>query len=238
MRDNPDNDTLGNLVGREADHTSDPETPPQSEIARNPNHTNVKEATKRVGDVVREKERQSDHTARNERRSDHTAQKTHQSDHTAQSDHIARNLDPTNINEAIDKRVGDVEGENDSQLGDEDDEERISNVNMPTEQGQQRQPLGRSHRLTLPTWKTRENQLIAKERSEFPTTIDLIMLNLTNATEQLQAPQSISEILRRRNKDLWLELMHRELRALLRNKTWEYVRRSDVPAGHKVLTGR
>jgi hypothetical protein len=32
--------------------------------------------------------------------------------------------------------------------------------------------------------------------------------------------------------------MHRELRALLRNKTWEYIRRSDIPQGHKILTGR
>jgi hypothetical protein len=34
IKDNPDNDTLGNLVGREAGD-SDPETPPQSEVARN-----------------------------------------------------------------------------------------------------------------------------------------------------------------------------------------------------------
>jgi hypothetical protein len=121
-------------------------------------------------------------------------------------------------------------------LGDEDDEEDTSNVNLQTEQGQQRQPLRRPHRVTVPTWKVRENQLNAEELTESPTTIDLIALNLTNATEQ--APQSISEILRRRDKDLWLESMHRELRALLRNKTWEYVRRSDIPPGHKVLTGR
>jgi hypothetical protein len=38
--------------------------------------------------------------------------------------------DHTNINEAIDRRVGDVEEENDDQLSDEDDEERISNVNV------------------------------------------------------------------------------------------------------------
>jgi Reverse transcriptase (RNA-dependent DNA polymerase) len=92
--------------------------------------------------------------------------------------------------------------------------------------------------VTVPTWKVIENQLNAEELPESPAIIDLIMLNLTNAIEQLQAPQSISEILRRHDKDLWLESMHRELRALLQNKTWEYVRRLDVPPGHKILTGR
>jgi len=212
MRDNPDNDTLGNLVGREADNISDPETPPQSEIARIPDQTNIQETVcRRVDDVAGEKEDQSGR---------------------------ARNPDQTNIHETIYKRVDDVEGENDSQLDDEDDEEGTSNVNASTEQGQQRQPLRRPHRVTVPTWKVRENQLNAEELTESPPAIDLIMLNLTNATEQLQAPQSISEILRRRDKDLWLESMHRELRALLRNKSWEYVRRSDIPPGHKVLTGR
>ena len=65
----------------------------------------------------------------------------------------------------------------------------------------------------------RENQLNAEELTESPTTIDLIVLNLTNATEQLLAPQSYAEILRRRDKDLWLESIYRELRALLTNKT-------------------
>jgi hypothetical protein len=92
--------------------------------------------------------------------------------------------------------------------------------------------------VTIPIWKVKENELNAKELTESPTTVDLIMLNLTNTIEQLQAPQSISEILRRRDKDLWLESMYRELRALLRNKTWEYVRKLDIPPGHKVLTGR
>jgi hypothetical protein len=92
--------------------------------------------------------------------------------------------------------------------------------------------------VTVPTWKVKQNQLNAEEITESPTTVDLIMLNLTNATEQLQAPQSISEILKRKDKNLWLESMHRELRALLRNKTWEYIRRSDIPQGHKILTGR
>jgi hypothetical protein len=41
MRDNPDNDTLGNLVRTKANSISDPETTPQSEIARNPNQTNI-----------------------------------------------------------------------------------------------------------------------------------------------------------------------------------------------------
>jgi hypothetical protein len=183
MRGNPDHDTLGNLVGREAGNGSDPETPPQSEIARDPNQINIQKV--------------------------------------------------------IDKLVGDVEGEND-QSSDEDDEERTSdvNVNAQTEQGQQRQPRERPHRVTVPTWKVRQNQLNAEEITESPTTVDLIMLNLTNATEQLQAPQSISEILKRKDKNLWLESMHRELRALLRNKTWEYIRRSDIPQGHKILTGR
>ena len=78
MRDNPNNDTLGNLVGKEAGDDSDPETPPQSDVARDPDQTNIKEA-----------------------------------------------ID--------DKRVGDVEGENDDQLDSEDDEERTSNVQ--TKQG-------------------------------------------------------------------------------------------------------
>jgi hypothetical protein len=129
---------------------------------------------------------------------------------------------------------------NADQSSDEDDEERTSdvNVNAQTEQGQQRQPRERPHRVTVPTWKVKQNQLNAEEITESPTTVDLIMLNLTNATEQLQAPQSISEILKRKDKNLWLESMHRELRALLRNKTWEYIRRSDIPQGHKILTGR
>ena len=182
MRDNPDNNTLGNLVGTEADSISDPETPPQSEVARNP--------------------------------------------------------DQININKAINKLAGDVKGENDDQLGDEDDEEGTSNVNVQTEHGQQRQSLDRPHRMTVPTWKVRENQLNAEELTKSPITINLIMLNLINTTEQLQAPESISEIYRRRDKDLWLESIHRELRALLRNKTWEYIRRSDIPPGYKVLIGR
>jgi Reverse transcriptase (RNA-dependent DNA polymerase)/Integrase core domain len=185
MRDNPDHDTLGNLVGKEAGNDSDPETPPQSEIARNPDHID--------------------------------------------------------INKVIDELTGDVEGERDDQLSDDnyEEEEQTSDVNADqTEQGQEQGQPVRPRRVIIPSWKVRENQLDADELPESPTTIDLIMLNLTNATEQLQAPQSLSEILRRRDKDLWLESMYRELRALLRNKTWEYVRRSDVPPGHKILTGR
>ena len=185
MRDNPDHDTLGNLVGKEAGSDSDPETPPQSEIARNPDHID--------------------------------------------------------INKVIDELTGDVEGEKDDQLSDDnyEEEEQTSDVNADqTEQGQEQGQPVRPRRVIIPSWKVRENQLDADELPESPTTIDLIMLNLTNATEQLQAPQSISEILRRRDKDLWLESMHRELRALLRNKTWEYVRRSDIPPGRKILTGR
>jgi hypothetical protein len=72
MRDNPDNNILRNLVGKETDHTNDPETPPQSEVARNPNHTNI-------SDVARE----------------------NQSEHITQSDHIARNPDHTNIRKDV-----------------------------------------------------------------------------------------------------------------------------------------
>jgi hypothetical protein len=46
MRDNPDNNTLRNLVGKEADHINDPETPPQSEVARNLDHTNISDITR------------------------------------------------------------------------------------------------------------------------------------------------------------------------------------------------
>jgi hypothetical protein len=184
MRDNPDHDTLGNLVGEEAGNGSGPETPPQSEIARNP--------------------------------------------------------DQIDINKVIDKLTGDVEGEKDDQLSDDnyEEEEQPSDVNASDVNANQTEQGQRPRRVIIPTWKVAENQLDLEELPESPTTIDLIMLNLTNATEQLQAPQSISEILRRRDKDLWLESMHRELQALLRNKTWEYVRRSDVPPGHKILTGR
>ena len=44
--------------------------------------------------------------------------------------------DRTNINEAINRRVGDVKGENNDQLNDENDEEGTSNVNVQTKQGQ------------------------------------------------------------------------------------------------------
>jgi len=195
MRDNPDHDTLGNLIGKEAG-ASDPETPPQDEVAR-------------------------------------------------QTDQI-------DISKLVDKLTGDVEGEEDDHLDDDNYEgvEQASDVNAtgqsptgqsptgqsPTEQGQRQMP-GRPRRVIIPTWKVQKN-LDLEELPESPTTVDLIMLNLTNATEQLQAPQSLSEIFKRRDKDLWLESMHRELQALLRNKTWEYVRRSDIPPGHKILTGR
>ena len=94
--------------------------------------------------------------------------------------------------------------------------------------------------MTIPTRKVIENQLLAEELPESPPTLDLstLMLTLTNAIEQLQAPQSVAEILRRQDKQRWLDSMHRELRALLKNKTWEYVRRSDIPSGHKLLSGK
>jgi hypothetical protein len=58
MRDNPDNNMLGNLVGREADN-SDPETPSQNQVARDPDYINISEVIdNRVNDVVREN---SDH---------------------------------------------------------------------------------------------------------------------------------------------------------------------------------
>ena len=151
MRDNPDHDTLGNLVGKEAGSDSDPETPPQSEIARNPDHID--------------------------------------------------------INKVVDKLVGDVEGEEDDQLGDDNyEEEETSDVNADrtedglqrpssvedrTEDGLQRPSrvehgLQRPRRVIIPTWKVTENQLDPEELPEFPTTVDLIMLNLTNAIEQLK----------------------------------------------------
>ena len=59
MRDNPDNNTLGNLVGTEADSISDPETPPQSEVARNPDQINInKTINKLAGDIKRENDNQ------------------------------------------------------------------------------------------------------------------------------------------------------------------------------------
>jgi hypothetical protein len=73
--------------------------------------------------------------------------------------------------------------------------------------------------VTVLTWKVIENQSAIDELPESSTIVDLIILNLTNAVEQLQAPESFSEILRRHDKDLWLESMHRELRSLLQNKT-------------------
>ena len=189
MRNNPDHDTLGNLIGKEAG-AGDPQTPPQDEVAIPP--------------------------------------------------------EPVDISKLDDKLSGDVEGEEgdndeDDELNDDNYEgvEQASDVNA-TEQGQEQWPLPtRPRRVVVPTWKAELNQKYQLEDlSESPPTVDLIMLNLTNATEQLLAPQSYAEILRRRDKDLWLESMHRELRALLANKTWEYVRRSDVPPGHKILTGR
>jgi hypothetical protein len=61
MRGNPDHDTLGNLVGREAGNGSDPETPPQSEIARDPNQINIQKVIdKLVGDVEGENDQSSD----------------------------------------------------------------------------------------------------------------------------------------------------------------------------------
>ena len=92
--------------------------------------------------------------------------------------------------------------------------------------------------MTIPSWKVTENQLLAEELPESPLTLDLstLILTMTNVIEQLQAPQSIAEILKRQDKQRWLDSMHRELKALLKNKTWEYVRRSDIPPGHKVLS--
>jgi hypothetical protein len=52
MRDNPDNNTLGNLVRIEANSISDPEIPPQSEVARNPDQINInKTINKLAGDI-------------------------------------------------------------------------------------------------------------------------------------------------------------------------------------------
>src|SRR5213078_2337696 len=122
------------------------------------------------------------------------------------------NPDQININEVVDKLIGDVEGEKDDQPDDNYEEEITSDSNVPdsnvpnsnvqTGQGQQRQSLERPHRVIIPTWKVIENQLDADELPESTTTtVDLIMLNLTNAVEQLQAPQSYSQILKRQDKD-------------------------------------
>src|SRR5438045_3412057 len=139
IRDNPDHDALGNLVGKEAG-ASDPETPPQDEIAR-------------------------------------------------QNGQI-------DISKLIDKLSGDVEGEEDDYLNDDNYEgvEQASDVNA-TEQGQWQLPA-RPRRVIIPTWKVQKNLEQQEELSESPTTINLIMLNLTNATEQLLAPESLSEIFR------------------------------------------
>lgn len=134
MRDNPDNDTLRNLIGREANKASDPKIPPQSEIAQ-----------------------------------------------------VRRQID---INEVVDKLTSDAKGERDNQLSDDDYEET-------TRQSQQQHQLERPHferprRVTIPMWRVKQNQLDVEELPKSPTA-DLIALtlNLTNAVEQLQAPQSI-----------------------------------------------
>jgi hypothetical protein len=59
MRNNPDNNTLGNFVGREAGD-SDPETSSQSEVARNPDQINIRKAIddKRVGDIEKKNNNQ------------------------------------------------------------------------------------------------------------------------------------------------------------------------------------
>jgi len=151
MRDNPDHDTLGNLVGKEAG-AGDPQTPPQDEVAIPP--------------------------------------------------------EPVDISKLDDKLSGDVEGEEgdddeDDELNDDNYEgvEQASDVNA-TEQGQRQLPT-RPRRVVVPTWKAELNQKYQlKDLSESPPIINLIILNLTNAIEQLLAPQSYAEILRRRDKNL------------------------------------
>jgi hypothetical protein len=146
MRDNPDHDTLGNLVGREAGNGSSPETPPQSEIARNPDHID--------------------------------------------------------INKVIDKLVGDVEGEKDDQLSDDNYEEETSDVNAnQTEHGQQRQPLERPRRIIIPTWKVTENQLDPEELPESPANqinIQKVIDKLVGDVEREEDDQS--EIARNPNQ--------------------------------------
>jgi hypothetical protein len=54
MRNNPNNNTLGNLVEKEADNNN-PETSFQSQITRDSDYINISEAIdNRISDIVRE----------------------------------------------------------------------------------------------------------------------------------------------------------------------------------------
>jgi hypothetical protein len=230
MRDNPDNKSLGNLVGIEADERGNPETLPQNKIAQQIN-------------------RQVDKSKRSQKESEYTLQKYCLDDQIEEEETFGGALDKitdtVDINKVVDKLIGDVEGEIDDQMSNDNyregsnsaDHRETSNL---VEARASRQILQRPCRVTVLSRKVIENQLLAEELPESPPTLDLymLMLILTNTTEQLQAPQLIYKILRRQDKDLWLESIYRELRALLQNKTWEYIRRSDILPGHKILSSK
>jgi hypothetical protein len=137
MRDNPDNDNIGNLVGEERDERSNPETPPQSEIAQQ------KELRTRTGDNEAPGEvRQLEEIARWSKRS--------QEGNEATSPGEAQQGRQVDINEVIDRLVGDVEGEKDDQQSDGNYKgERISD-SVTADRCRQRQLLQRPRRITVP----------------------------------------------------------------------------------------